>query len=100
MAISDPPFSLSVADGDPDDLPRTLRREREAREREARERQARERAATMPAGYHSFVPPFGDAPLLAYTRLAHEGGFHLDGYAAVRRWIGETEKSLGLPPAR
>jgi len=26
-------------------------------------------------------------------------GFHLDGYAAVRRWIGETEKSLGLPPA-
>ena len=32
--------------------------------------------------------------------LAHEGGFHLDGYAAVRRWIGETEKSLGLPPAR
>ena len=37
--------------------------------------------------------------LLAYTRLAHEGGFHLDGYAAVRRWIGETEKSLGLPPA-
>src|ERR1700704_360463 len=38
--------------------------------------------------------------LLAYTRLAHEGGFHLDGYAAVRRWIGETEQSLGLPPAR
>ena len=62
MAISDPPFSFPVADGDPDDLPRTLRREREAREREARERQARERAATMPAGYHSFVPPFGDAP--------------------------------------
>ena len=26
--------------------------------------------------------------------------FHLDGYAAVRRWIGETEQSLGLPPAR
>src|SRR5689334_19880564 len=41
-----------------------------------------------------------DIALLAYTRLAHEGGFHLDGYAAVRRWIGETEKSLGLPPAR
>ncbi|MBA2398539.1 MAG: glutathione S-transferase family protein [Bradyrhizobium sp.] len=41
-----------------------------------------------------------DVSLLAYTRLAHEGGFHLDGYAAVRRWIGETEKSLGLPPAR
>jgi glutathione S-transferase len=41
-----------------------------------------------------------DVSLLAYTRLAHEGGFHLDGYAAVRRWIGETERSLGLPPAR
>src|SRR6266478_9253235 len=41
-----------------------------------------------------------DVSLLAYTRLAHEGGFHLDGYAAVRRWIGEAEQSLGLPPAR
>lgn len=41
-----------------------------------------------------------DVCLLAYTRLAHEGGFHLDGYAAVRRWIGATEKSLGLAPAR
>jgi glutathione S-transferase len=41
-----------------------------------------------------------DVSLLAYTRVAHEGGFHLDGYASLRRWIGETEKSLGLPPAR
>jgi glutathione S-transferase len=41
-----------------------------------------------------------DVSLLAYTRLAHEGGFHLDGYAAVRRWIGESEQALGLPPAR
>ena len=41
-----------------------------------------------------------DVSLLAYTRLAHEGGFHLDVYAAVRRWIGEAERSLGLPPAR
>jgi glutathione S-transferase len=41
-----------------------------------------------------------DVALLAYTRLAHEGGFHLDGYAAVRRWIGETETSLGLAPVR
>jgi glutathione S-transferase len=40
-----------------------------------------------------------DVSLLAYTRMAHEGGFHLDGYAAVRRWIGEAERSLGLPPA-
>ena len=41
-----------------------------------------------------------DVSLLAYTRVAHEGGFHLDGYAAVRRWIGETEKALGLPAAK
>ena len=40
-----------------------------------------------------------DVALLAYTRLAHEGGFHLDGYASLRRWIGEAEKFLGLPPA-
>ncbi len=41
-----------------------------------------------------------DVALLAYTRLAHEGGFHLDGYASIRRWIGEAERALGLPPAR
>jgi glutathione S-transferase len=40
-----------------------------------------------------------DVALLAYTRLAHEGGFHLDGYASLRRWIGEAERALGLPPA-
>ncbi|MEY2503452.1 MAG: glutathione S-transferase [Verrucomicrobiota bacterium] len=37
-----------------------------------------------------------DVSLLAYTRVAHEGGFHLDGYDAVRRWIGEAERALGL----
>jgi glutathione S-transferase len=41
-----------------------------------------------------------DVALLAYTRLAHQGGFHLEGYAAVLRWIGETEKALGLTPVR
>ncbi|NOJ42278.1 glutathione S-transferase family protein [Bradyrhizobium australiense] len=41
-----------------------------------------------------------DISLLGYTRVAHEGGFHLDGYAAVRRWISEIEKFLALPPAR
>jgi glutathione S-transferase len=39
-----------------------------------------------------------DVALLAYTRLAHEGGFDLGGYPALRRWIGEAERSLGLPP--
>jgi glutathione S-transferase len=37
-----------------------------------------------------------DVALLAYTSVAHEGGFHLDGYGAVRRWIGEAETALGL----
>jgi glutathione S-transferase len=46
------------------------------------------------------TPSLADVALLAYSRLAHEGGFHLDGYASLRRWIGETEKFLGLPPAR
>ena len=41
-----------------------------------------------------------DIALLAYTRVSHEGGFHLDGYAAVRRWVSESERSLGLSPAR
>ena len=40
-----------------------------------------------------------DVALLAYTRVAHEGGFHLDGYASLRRWIGESERALGLKPA-
>ena len=41
-----------------------------------------------------------DVSLLAYTRLAHEGGFHLDGYAAIRRWIGDAERALHLAPVR
>jgi glutathione S-transferase len=41
-----------------------------------------------------------DIALLPYTRFAHEGGFHLDGYAALRRWIADVETYLGLPPAR
>ena len=40
-----------------------------------------------------------DVSLLAYTRVAHEGGFDLGRYASVRRWIGEVEAFLGLPPA-
>lgn len=40
-----------------------------------------------------------DVSLLAYTRVSHEGGFQLDGYDAIRRWIGDIEHALGLPPA-
>lgn len=46
------------------------------------------------------TPTLAEVALLAYTRLAHQGGFHLDGYASVRRWIGETEQFFALPPAR
>jgi glutathione S-transferase len=41
-----------------------------------------------------------DVALLAYTRLAHEGGFDLASYAAIRRWIGKAEAELGLAPAQ
>ena len=41
-----------------------------------------------------------DIALLAYTRVAHEGGFDLSRYKALRRWIGECEPRLGLSPAR
>jgi glutathione S-transferase len=41
-----------------------------------------------------------DISLLAYTRVAHEGGFDLDRYPLIRRWIGDAEHALGLPPAR
>jgi glutathione S-transferase len=41
-----------------------------------------------------------DVALLAYTRVAHEGGFDLGRHRDVRRWIGETETWLGLPAAR
>jgi glutathione S-transferase len=37
-----------------------------------------------------------DVALLAYTRVAHEGGFRLDRYPAIRRWIGEADRALNL----
>jgi hypothetical protein len=57
LRVSDTDFPL-LADGGPEDLPRTLRREREAREREAREREEAARAATLT---HDFGA--SDAPL-------------------------------------
>jgi hypothetical protein len=44
--MSEPQLSLT-ADADFDDLPRTVRRERDARAREAREREARERDVSL-----------------------------------------------------
>jgi glutathione S-transferase len=37
-----------------------------------------------------------DVACLAYTRLAHEGGFDLAALPSVRRWIGEAEQALGV----
>jgi glutathione S-transferase len=37
-----------------------------------------------------------DISLLAYTRLATEGGFDLGAYGNVRAWIERCEKTLGL----
>jgi len=38
-----------------------------------------------------------DIALIAYTRWAHEGGFDLARYPAVRHWIADCETQLGLP---
>jgi glutathione S-transferase len=40
-----------------------------------------------------------DVALLAYTRVAHEGGFDLARYAAIGRWIADGEHVLRLAPA-
>jgi glutathione S-transferase len=41
-----------------------------------------------------------DIALLAYTRLAHEGGFDLSKRGSVSAWISACERVLALPPAR
>ncbi len=41
-----------------------------------------------------------DIALLAYTRLAHEGGFDLAQRPGVRRWIAQCEEALGLSALR
>ena len=41
-----------------------------------------------------------DIACVAYTRVAHEGGFDLAGYPAVRRWIARIELELGLSRAQ
>ena len=54
------------------------------------------------AGSHFLVGDrlsLADIALVAYTRLAHEGGFDLARYPAIRRWIKDGETQLGLPPA-
>lgn len=38
-----------------------------------------------------------DLSLLAYTRLAHEGGFNINDFPAVHAWVARCELELGLP---
>ncbi|MHA6287083.1 glutathione S-transferase family protein [Maricaulis sp. CAU 1757] len=39
-----------------------------------------------------------DVSLVAYTRMADEGGFDLDEFLAVRGWIARVEQALSIPP--
>ena len=41
-----------------------------------------------------------DIALVAYTRVAHEGGYDLSPYPNVIKWIQQTEDALGIPHAR
>ncbi|MEM7766559.1 MAG: glutathione S-transferase family protein [Pseudomonadota bacterium] len=41
-----------------------------------------------------------DIALVAYTRVAHEGGFDLAEFPGVERWVSRTEAALGIPHAR
>jgi glutathione S-transferase len=37
-----------------------------------------------------------DVALVAYTRVAHEGGFDLGLYPAVKSWVGRVERALAI----
>ncbi|MEL6662029.1 MAG: glutathione S-transferase family protein [Pseudomonadota bacterium] len=41
-----------------------------------------------------------DVALVAYTRVAHEGGFDMDAFPAVQRWITRVEAALNISNAR
>lgn len=40
-----------------------------------------------------------DIAVVAYTRVAHEGGFDLAKYPGVRAWIARVERALDVTPA-
>ncbi|WP_300541262.1 glutathione S-transferase family protein [Maricaulis sp.] len=39
-----------------------------------------------------------DIALVAYTRVADEGGFDLDEFLGVRAWVARVEQELGIDP--
>ena len=42
------------------------------------------------------APTLADVALVAYTRVAHEGGFDLAGYPRVKAWVARTEQALKI----
>ena len=40
-----------------------------------------------------------DIAVVAYTRVAHEGGFDLDEFPAVRGWVARVERDLAIETA-
>jgi len=90
--VTDTDYAL-LAEGDPDDLPRTVRREREAREREARAREDKARKATLTHDFGAAsdapreVPAFAAAPATVVrfdVPFTHLVGFFIKAvFAAV-----------------
>jgi glutathione S-transferase len=42
------------------------------------------------------APTLADVALVAYTRVAHEGGFDLAGYPRVKAWVARVEEALNI----
>lgn len=42
------------------------------------------------------APTLADLALVAYTRVAHEGGFDLTRYPTVQAWVGRVEAAFGI----
>ena len=42
------------------------------------------------------VVTLADVALVAYTRVAHEGGFSLELYPAVKAWVARVEQALNI----
>jgi glutathione S-transferase len=61
---------------------------------------ARLDAALAPGGFLAGERlSLADVALVAYTRVAHEGGFDLAHYPAVKAWVGRVEQALGIAAA-
>jgi len=41
-------------------------------------------------------PSLADVALVAYTRVAHDGGFDLANYPRVKAWVGRVEEALNI----